>query len=110
VFENRVLGRIFGQKRDEVAEGCRQLHNEELHKLYSSPSIMRMAKSRSMRWAGHVARMGAKRNAYRILVGEIEGKKLLAKPRRRGEKNVKKDFRDIGSGGIDWIDLAHDKD
>jgi hypothetical protein len=101
VFENRVLGRIFGQKRDEGTEGCGELDNEELHKLYSSPSIKRMAKSRRLRWARHVARIGAKRNAYSILVGKIEGKKPLAKPRRRGEKNVKKDFRDIDSGGMD---------
>jgi hypothetical protein len=68
VFENRVLRRIFGPKRDEVTGGWRKLHNEELHNLYSSPSIIRMTKSRKMRWAGHVARMGEKRNAYRILV------------------------------------------
>jgi hypothetical protein len=77
VFENRVLRRIFGPKRDEVTGGWRQLHNEELHKLYSSPSIIRMIKSRRMRWAGHVARMGAKRNAYRILVGNPEGNRPL---------------------------------
>jgi hypothetical protein len=69
VFENRGLRRIFGPKRDEVTGGLRKLHNEELHNLYSSPSIIRMIQSRRMRWAGHVARMGEKRNAYRILVG-----------------------------------------
>jgi hypothetical protein len=69
VFENRVLRRIFGQKRDEMVGNWRKLHNEELHDLYSSPSIVRMMKPRRMRWAGHVARMGEKRNAYRLLVG-----------------------------------------
>jgi hypothetical protein len=69
VFENRVLRRIFGPKRDEVTEGWRKLHNKEYHNLYSFPSIIRMIKSRRMRWAWHVARMGEKRNTYRILVG-----------------------------------------
>jgi hypothetical protein len=81
VFENRVLRRIFGPKRDEVTGGWRKLHNEEFHILYSSQSISRMIKSRGMRWAGHVARMGAKRNAYRILVGKPEGKRPLGRPR-----------------------------
>jgi hypothetical protein len=70
IFENRVLRRIFGPKRDELTGGWRKLHNEELHNLYSSPSTVRIIKSRSMRWAGHVARMRARRNAYRILVGK----------------------------------------
>jgi hypothetical protein len=69
VFENRLLRRIFGPKRDEVTGGLRKLHNEELHNLYSSPSIIRIIKSRRMRWAGHVARMREKRNVYRLLVG-----------------------------------------
>jgi hypothetical protein len=72
-----VLRRIFGTKRDEVRGGWRKLHKEELHNLYSSPSIIRMIKSRRMRWAGHVTRMGEKRNAYRILVGKPEGKRPL---------------------------------
>jgi hypothetical protein len=71
-FENRVLRRIFGPKRDEVIGSCRKLHNEELHNLYSSPSIIRMIKSRRMRWAGHVARMGEKSNGYRIFMGKTE--------------------------------------
>jgi hypothetical protein len=75
VFENRVLRRIFGSRRDEVTGDWRKLHNEELHNLYSSPNIITVIKSRRMRWAGHVARMGAKRNAYRILVGKPEGKR-----------------------------------
>jgi hypothetical protein len=69
VFENRVLRRLFGQKKDEVTGEWRKLHNEELRDLYSSPSIIRIIKSMRMRWAGHVARMGEKRNAYRLLVG-----------------------------------------
>jgi hypothetical protein len=82
VFENRVLRRIFGSKRGEVMGGWRKLHNEELHNLYSSPCIIRM------RWAGHVARMGEKRNAYRILVGKLEGKIPLGRPRRRWVDNI----------------------
>jgi hypothetical protein len=82
-FENRVLRRIFGPKRDEVTGGWRKLHNEELHNLYSCPSIIRMIKSRRMRWAGHIARIGATRNAYRILVGKPEGKRPLGRQRRR---------------------------
>jgi hypothetical protein len=82
VFEKRVLRRIYGPKRDEVTIGWRKLHNEELHNLYSSPSKIRMMKSRRMRWAGSVARMGEKRNAYRILVGNPEGKRPLGKPSR----------------------------
>jgi hypothetical protein len=80
VFENRVLRRIFGLKRDEVMGDWRKLHNKELHDLYSSPSIIRVIKSRKMRWAEHVAQMGEKRNAYRLLVGKPEGKRPLRKP------------------------------
>jgi hypothetical protein len=80
VFENRVLRRIFGPKRDEVTGGCRKLYNEELHSLYSSASIIRMIKSRRMRWAGRIARMGAKGNAYRIFVGKSEGKRSHGDP------------------------------
>jgi hypothetical protein len=110
VFENRVLRRIFGPKRDEVTEGWRKLHNEQLHNLYSSPSIIRMIKSRRMRWAGHVARKGAKRNAYRLLVGNPEGKRPLERPRRRWVDNIKIDLREIGWDGGDWIGLAQDRD
>jgi hypothetical protein len=77
VFENKVLRRIFGPKRDEVTGEWRKLHNEELHDLYYSSCIIRIIKSRRMRWAGHVARMGEKRNAYRLLVGKPEGKRPL---------------------------------
>jgi hypothetical protein len=69
-FQNRVLRRTFGPERDGVTGGCRKLHNEELHNLYSSPSIIRIIRSRRMRWAGHVARMGEKRNVYRLMVGK----------------------------------------
>jgi hypothetical protein len=83
---------------------------EELHNLCSSPSIIIMIKSRRMRWAGHVARMGEKRNAYRILVGKPEGKRPLGRPRRRWAYNSKMDLREIGCGGMDWIDMAQDRD
>jgi hypothetical protein len=96
VFENRVLRRIFGPKRDVVTGDWRKLHNEELHNLYSSPNIIRMVRSRRMRWAGHVARMCATRNAYRILVGKPEEKRPLGRPRRRWVDNIKMDLREIG--------------
>jgi hypothetical protein len=90
--------------RDEIIGGWRILHNEELHKLYSSPNIIRMM-SRRIRWAGHVACMGAKRNAYRVLVGKPEKKKPLGKPRHRWEENIKMDVREM-----DWINLDQDRD
>jgi hypothetical protein len=83
VFENRVLRRIFGRKRDEATGEWRKLHNEELHNLYSSPDIIRQVKSRRMRWAGHVPRMGEERKVYTVLVGKPEGKRPLGRPRRR---------------------------
>jgi hypothetical protein len=89
VFENKVLRRIFEPKRDEVTGGWRKLHNEELRVLYSSPSIIRIIKSRRMRWAGHVARMGVKRNACRLLVGKPEGKRPLGRPRCRWVGNIR---------------------
>jgi hypothetical protein len=110
VFENRVLRRIFGPKRDEVTGGCRKLHNEELHNLYSSPIIIRMIRSRRMRWAGHVARIETKMNACRILVGKPEEKKPQGRQRRRWVDNIKIDFREMGLGCMDWIDLAQDRD
>jgi hypothetical protein len=96
-----VLRRIFEPKRDEIIGGWRKLHNEELHNLYWSPSIIRMIKSRRMRWAGHVAWIGEKRNAYRILVRKPEGKRPLGRPRRRWEDNIKMDLREIVWGGVD---------
>jgi hypothetical protein len=110
VFENRVLRRIFGSKRDEETGGWRKLHNEELHNLYSSPSIIRMIKSRILSCTGHVARLGEKRNAYMILVGKREGKRSLGRQRRRWVDNNKMDLREIGWDGGDWIDLAQDRD
>jgi hypothetical protein len=109
VFENRVLRRIFGPKRDEVTGEWRKLHNEELHNLHSSPDIIRQVKSRRMRWAGHVARMGEGRKVYRVLVGKPEGKRPLGRPRRRWEDGVRMDLREIGLGCVDWIRLAQDR-
>jgi hypothetical protein len=108
--EHRVLRRIFGPKRDEVRGGWRKLHNEELHNLYSSPSIIRIMKSRRMRLAGHIERIGKNRNAYRTLVGNPEGKRPLGRPRRKWVDNIKRDLRVIGWGRMDWINLAHDRD
>jgi hypothetical protein len=93
-----------------VIGGWRKLHNEELHNLYSSPSIIRIIKSRNMKWAGHVARMGEKTKSYRILVGKPEGKRPLGRPRRKREENIRMDLREIGWGGMDWIDLAQDRE
>jgi len=95
VFENRVLRIIFGPKRDEVTEEWRKLHNEELNDLYSSLNIVRMTKSRRMRWAGHVARIGERRGLYRILLGKPEGKRQLERSRRRREDNVKMVFQHV---------------
>jgi hypothetical protein len=102
VFENRVLRRIFGPKRDEVTGELRKLHSGELHNLYSSPDIIRQMKSRRMMWAGHVARVGEGRNVYRVLVGKLEGKRPLGRPRRRWEDGIKMDRSQIGWGyGVD---------
>jgi hypothetical protein len=96
VFENRVLRRIFGPKRDEVTGEWRKLHNEELRNLYSSLSIIRIIKSRRMRWTGHVARMVETRNAYRLLVGNPEGKRPLERPRCRWVDNIRMDLVEVG--------------
>jgi hypothetical protein len=98
VFENRVLRRIFGPKRDEVTGEWRRLQNKEIYALYSSPNIIRVIKSRRLRWAGRVARMGDRRGAYRALVGKPEGRRQLGKPRRRWEDNIKMDLREVGWG------------
>jgi len=109
VFENRVFMRIFGPKRDEVTGEWRKLHNEELNVLFSLPNIEREIKSR-MRWAEHVARMEERRGVYRVLVGKPEGKRQLGRPRRRWEDNIKMDLQEVGCGGMDWIELAQDRD
>jgi hypothetical protein len=107
VFENRVLRRIFGSKRDEVTGEWRKLHNEELHDLYSSPSIVRIIKARRMRWAGHVALMGAEE---KLLVGKPEGRQPLGRPRCRWVNNIRMDLVEVGWGDVDWIGLAQDRD
>jgi hypothetical protein len=105
-FENRVLRRIFGPMTDEVTGEWRKLHNEELHNLYSSPNIIRQIKSRTRRWAGHVARMGEERKGYRVLVGKPERKRPLRRPRHRWEDGIRMDLREIGWGDVVWILLA----
>jgi hypothetical protein len=84
----------------------RKLHNEEFHDLYSSPTIIRVIKSRRMRWAGHVAQMGEGRGVYRVLVGKPEGKRPLGRPRCGWEDNIKMDFQEVGCRGLEWIELA----
>jgi hypothetical protein len=96
VFENRVLRRMFGLKGDEVTADCRKVHNEEHHNLYSSPIIIKMNKAKRIKWAGHVARMGEKRNAYRTLVGKPKGKRPLGRPRLRWVDTIKIDLKEIG--------------
>ncbi|KAJ4441605.1 hypothetical protein ANN_11461 [Periplaneta americana] len=104
VFDNKVLRKIFGAKRDEVTGEWKKLRNKEMHALYSSPDIIRNIKSRRLRWAGHVARMGESRNAYRVLVGRSEGKRC------RWEDNIKMNLREVGYDDRDWIDLAQDRE
>jgi hypothetical protein len=99
VYQNRVLRRISGPKRDKVIGGWRKHCNEELHNLYCSPSIIRIIKSRRMGWAEHLTRIGEKRNAYRILVGKPERKRPLGRPRRRWEHNNRMDLREIETSG-----------
>jgi hypothetical protein len=94
VFENRVLRMMFGPKREEDGSWTK-LHEDEFHNLYSSPNIVRVIKSRRMRWAGHVARMGEGRGVYSVLVGRLEGKRPVGKPRRKWEVNINMDLRDI---------------
>jgi hypothetical protein len=110
VFENRVLRRVFGPKRDEVTGEWRKLHNEELSDLYSLPNIVRVVKSRRMRWVGHVTRMGEGRGVHRVLVGKPEGKRPLERPRHRWEDNIKMDLQVVGGSCGDWMELARDSD
>jgi hypothetical protein len=109
VFENRVLRRVFGTRRDERTGEWRKLHNEELNNLYCSLNIVRVIKLRRMRWAGHVARMGERRGVHRVSVGKPEGKRRLVSPRHRGEDNSKMDLQEVGCGVMDWMELAQDR-
>jgi hypothetical protein len=101
VFENRLLRRIFGPKRDEVAGEWRKLHSEELHTLYSSPNIIRQIKSRILRWAGHVTLMGEEKNVYKVLMGKPEGKRPLGRPKCRWEDGIRMYLREIGWGSVE---------
>ena len=108
VFENMTL-RIFGPRRDEVTGEWRRLHNKELNDLYCSPNILWVIKSRRMRWAGHVARMGEERVLCRSLVGKPEGRRPVGRPRRRWVDNIRMDLQEVGCGYMDWIGLAQDR-
>ena len=110
VFENRVLRKIFGPRRDVATREWRRLHNKELNDLYSSPNIVRVIKLRRMRWAGHVARMGEERGVYRVLVGKPEGRRPLGRPRRRWADNIRTDLQEVRCVYMDWIGLAQDRD
>jgi hypothetical protein len=110
MFENKVLRGIFVYRRDEVTGEWRRLHNEELNDLYSSPNIVWMIKSRRMRWAGHVARMGEESGVYRVLVGKPKGKRPLGRPRRRWVDNIRMDLQEVGCGYVDWVGLAQNRD
>ena len=109
MFENMVL-RIFGPRRDDVTGEWRRLHNEELNDLHSSPNITRVIKSRRMRWAGHVARMGEERGLYRVLVGKLEGRRPLGRPRRRCVDDIRMDLQEVECGYMDWIGRAQDRE
>jgi hypothetical protein len=110
VFENRVLRRVFGPKREEVTGEWGMLHNEELNDRYFLPNIVRVAKSRRMRWAGYVARMRKEIGAHRVLEGKPEGKRPLGRARRTWEDNIKMNLQEVGVGHGDWIELAQDRD
>jgi len=110
MFENRVLRRIFGPKRDEGMGEWRKPLNEELSDLYSSPNIVRVIKSRRMRWARHVARMGESRVVYRVFMDKHEGKRPLGTSRLRWENIMKMDLQEVGCECMDWINVARDRD
>ena len=108
-YENRVLRGIFGPRRDEVTGEWRKLHNKQLNDLYCSPNIVRVIKSRTMRWAGHVARMGERRGVYRVLVGKPEGKSPLGRPKGKWEDNIRMDLQEVGCGvciGSSWLRIG----
>jgi hypothetical protein len=110
VFEKRVLGIIFMSKGDEGTGDWRKLHYDELNDLYSLPNIFRVIKLRRMRWAGCVARMGERRDVYRVLVGKPEGKRPLGRPRRKWEGNIRMDVWEVGCKGMDWVDLTQERE
>ena len=110
MFENMALRRIFGPKKDKVTGEWRRLHNEELNDLYSSPNIVRVIKSRRMRWAGHLARMGEERGVYMVLVGKPGGRRPLRRPRCRWVDYIRMDLQEVGCGYMDWIGLAQNRD
>jgi hypothetical protein len=110
VFENGVLRRIFGHKRDEVRGEWGKFYNEELNDLYCSTNIFRVIKSRRLRWTAHVLFMGERRGVYRVLVGKPERKRPLGRPRLRWEDNIKMDLQEVRYGDTDWIELAEDRD
>ena len=107
---DRVFFISYRNPSDKVKGEWRRLHNEELNDLYSSPNIVRVIKSRRMRWVGHVARMGEERGVYRVLVGKLEGKRPLGRPRRRWVDNIRMDLQEVGCGYMNWIELAQDRD
>jgi hypothetical protein len=109
MFEKRALSRILGPMKDVLRGWWRKLHNEELHDLYSSPSIIKIIKSRRMRWVEPVTCIGDKRNVYRLLVENPEGKRPLGRPRRRWIDNIKMDLSELGLSVVDWIGLAQDR-
>ena len=110
MFENRVLRRVFGPKSDEVTGEWRKINNEELSDFYSLPNIVRVVKSKIIRWEGLVVHMGEGRGVHRVLVGKPERKRQLGRPRHRWENKIKTDLQEMGGGCGDWMELAQDRD